>query len=175
MDDGARAEVSERAGGAVVLSDEAPRAQRVWRHRPTEQARETLKMLCHLVWHKKPPEGAHVWSIPTNTDRDFDCVLYDVLAERDTLRAERERVIQALGLPQDIADGADLVMAAREIHQAWQESVEDSGRFETTLRRTLLYLTCICPESDVALPWPGNHYEDCIVREVRELVGNENE
>jgi hypothetical protein len=158
-----------------MASDQAPKAQRAWRHRPTEQVRETLKMLCYLVWHKEPPQGAHVWSIPTDEARDFDCILYDVLAERDALRAERARVIQALGLPQDIADGADLVLAAREIHQAWTAAVEDSGRLDTTLRRTRLYLSCVCPESEVALPWPGKHYEDCIVREVRGLVGDENE
>lgn len=85
------------------MSDEAPRAQRVWRHRPSKQVREILKMLCHL------------------------------LAERDALRAERERVIQALGLPQDIADGHDLVLAAREIHVAWQAAVEENGQLARNL------------------------------------------
>jgi hypothetical protein len=48
-----------------------------WKHRTTEQARDALRRFID----RTPP----IMSIPLDNERDADCILYDVLAERDAL------------------------------------------------------------------------------------------
>lgn len=49
--------------------------------------RDTLSMLCHYVWHKTLRDGEHLWSIPVDQRRDFDCILADAIEELVEKRA----------------------------------------------------------------------------------------
>lgn len=87
--------------GAGVVEDRAeaagePKPRRPTIHRTERQMYDTLSMLCHLVWHKTPPPGAHVWSIPVNEERDFDCILYDAVAELVQLRTATRALVEKL-------------------------------------------------------------------------------
>ena len=64
---------------------------REWKERPIEQLHRTLSMLCNYVWTKQLRAGEHLWTIPVDAERDFDCILHDAIAElkwrRDTMAA----------------------------------------------------------------------------------------
>ena len=55
--------------------------------RSIEQLRATLSMLTHFVWSKQLRPGEHMWSIPVDRERDFDCILSDAI---DELKAWRD-------------------------------------------------------------------------------------
>jgi len=57
------------------------------RQRPIQLLRDTLSTLCHFVWHRETRPGEHLWSIPVDKDRDFDCILSDAIDELEALRA----------------------------------------------------------------------------------------
>ena len=63
--------------------------------RPIKTLHATLSMLCGIVWHKKSKPGEHVWSIPVDQHRDFDCILSDAFAELGWRRAEMGDVDEA--------------------------------------------------------------------------------
>jgi hypothetical protein len=48
--------------------------------------RSTLAMLCHYAWHKNLRPGEHLWSIPVDKERDFDCILSDAIDELEARR-----------------------------------------------------------------------------------------
>jgi hypothetical protein len=52
-----------------------------WRERSEADLQGTLSMLAHLIWHKRSRPGDHVWSIPVDFERDWDCILGDAVAE----------------------------------------------------------------------------------------------
>lgn len=106
--------------GAGVVEDRAeaarePKPRRPTIHRTEQQMYDTLSMLCHLVWHKTPPPGAHVWSIPVNEERDFDCILYDAVAELVQLRAATRALLAKLDALRDMADALGLGEAGWEV------------------------------------------------------------
>ena len=71
--------------------------------------RETLQAhvaaLCEHLWAgaKRDRPGPHLWSIPVNRRRDFDCALMDAF---DELTARRELMAQA-GIPCPEWDGLE--------------------------------------------------------------------
>lgn len=77
--------------------------QRDWKPRSIEQLRAVLSMVCNFVWTKQLRPGEHMWSIPADEDRDFDCILSDAISE---LEDARERLALLGGRvsppPQDI-------------------------------------------------------------------------
>ena len=54
--------------------------------RPIATLNKVLSMLCGTVWHKESKSGEHVWSIPVDPYRDFDCILSDAIAELEWRR-----------------------------------------------------------------------------------------
>ena len=59
------------------------------RQRPIKQLRDTLSMLCDVLWNGgKTKPGQHLWTIPVDHERDFDCILSDAIDELERLRAE---------------------------------------------------------------------------------------
>src|SRR5262245_48563878 len=72
------------------MSEQEARAREV-RSRTTEQAREALQRLIDGVWkHPNKP----CFTIPVNEEQDADCILSDVIDERDTLRANVEALTE---------------------------------------------------------------------------------
>ncbi len=67
---------------ATAATNEVPR-----RFRTEKQLRDTVSMLAHCMWYGKPRPGDHVWSIPVDQERDFDCILSDAIDELVELRA----------------------------------------------------------------------------------------
>ena len=60
------------------------------------QLRETLNKLCGFVWNGKRGLGEHLWTIPVDPDRDFDCILTDAIDELLMLRIENADLRQRL-------------------------------------------------------------------------------
>lgn len=58
-----------------------------WRHRTEEELLDTLSTLCYAIWHKTVPRGKHLWSIPVDRARDFDCIFGDAIRELVARRA----------------------------------------------------------------------------------------
>ncbi len=58
----------------------------IYRQRTEKELRETLSMICHFVWYKRLRVGDHLWSIPVDEERDFDCILSDAITELVELR-----------------------------------------------------------------------------------------
>ena len=59
-----------------------------WRHRTHDEARAALRDFCDVAWgHRTRKDGSsiNIFTIPRDERRDADCILYDVLAERDSL------------------------------------------------------------------------------------------
>ena len=69
-------------------NDETPERlrRRTRRHRTEQQLRDTLSMLAEIVWTGTARPGAHVWSIPPDEERDWDCILHDAVDELLELR-----------------------------------------------------------------------------------------
>ena len=64
-----------------------PAPLRERRQRDEKLLRATLSMLCNYVWTKQLRPGEHMWSIPVDAERDFDCILSDAISELVELRA----------------------------------------------------------------------------------------
>lgn len=56
-------------------------------HRTEKELRGVLSMLCNYIWTKQLRPGEHMWSIPVDQQRDFDCILSDAIDELVELRA----------------------------------------------------------------------------------------
>ena len=64
--------------------------RRQWTPRSIELLRSTLSMLCHF--DRRLRQGEHLWSIPVDTTRDFDCILSDAILELEELRKLQQLV-----------------------------------------------------------------------------------
>jgi hypothetical protein len=52
---------------------------------------DTVSMLCDVMWNGgRTKPGQHVWSIPVDQERDFDCILHDAIVELSDLRKLRD-------------------------------------------------------------------------------------
>lgn len=71
---------TDPVGGSLSVSGEPIR------ERDIALLRKTLSMLCHFVWHKTTRPGEHMWSIPVDRERDFDCILSDAIDELERRR-----------------------------------------------------------------------------------------
>jgi hypothetical protein len=56
------------------------------RRRDEALLRKTVSTLCHFIWHRRTRPGDHLWSIPVDKERDFDCILSDAIDELVELR-----------------------------------------------------------------------------------------
>lgn len=61
-------------------------ALRPYKQRTEAELRRTLSMLCNFIWTRHMRPGEHMWSIPVDRDRDFDCILTDAIDELLELR-----------------------------------------------------------------------------------------
>ena len=66
----------------------------VVRHRTTAEARQALSNFCKGVG-TAGDRSVHIFSIPVDRDRDADCILSDVIAERDALLKTCGELLQA--------------------------------------------------------------------------------
>lgn len=76
---------------APVTPNEVPAraavvAEAPYRHRTIEELQKALRVVCDTIWYGGKPTGDHLWSIPVDQERDFDCILSDGIAELAELR-----------------------------------------------------------------------------------------
>lgn len=57
------------------------------RKRDEQLLRDTISKLCDFVWTGRTKPGTHMWTIPVDQERDFDCILSDAVDELVALRA----------------------------------------------------------------------------------------
>lgn len=81
------------------VAERLPASGKAYRVRPIVLLQSTLSMLCNYVWSKQLRPGEHMWTIPVDEERDFDCIFADAISELAELRANR-----------------DAALAARELH-----------------------------------------------------------
>jgi len=103
-----------------------------------ENLRRILRVVCCTIWDKRVPSGEHLWSIPADPRRDFDCILSDAIEELVTGRvklAEAEATIRTLR--QELATGEeyrDVLKAERDAALAQVEGlmgeIADVARFK---------------------------------------------
>lgn len=74
----------EQATAGTVEDDSTP--SKPERIRSIKQLRDTMSMLTHYVWTKQLRPGEHMWSIPVDKQRDFDCILHDAISELEYWR-----------------------------------------------------------------------------------------
>lgn len=75
------------------------------RVRDEKLLRDTVSMLANFVWTKKLRQGEHMWSIPADQERDFDCILIDAIDELVALRSGRAALtVEVERLQQECAD-----------------------------------------------------------------------
>lgn len=80
-----RAASGEQRGVPGETPEGAPAQD--YKQRDIALLRKTLSMLCHFVWHRQTRPGEHMWSIPVDRERDFDCILSDAIDELEARRA----------------------------------------------------------------------------------------
>jgi hypothetical protein len=90
------------AQGEPRAADRTP-----FRPRSEEELRATLSMLCHFVWHGQTRPGEHMWSIPLDKERDFDCILSDGIGELVATRAALLRLREALETLKEHCESSD--------------------------------------------------------------------
>lgn len=61
------------------------------RRRTTEEARQALSNFCKAVG-TAGDKRVHIFTIPLDEERDADCILSDVITERDLLRQALEEI-----------------------------------------------------------------------------------
>lgn len=64
------------------------------RHRTTADARTALRDFCRAAWGDR--SNIHIFTIPVDEERDADCVLSDVITERDFLASALESALDEL-------------------------------------------------------------------------------
>jgi hypothetical protein len=72
---------------------ETPQSTTV-RHRTTSDARKALGDFCKAAWGDRA--NIHIFTIPVDEERDADCVLSDVITERDFLASALESALGEL-------------------------------------------------------------------------------
>ena len=57
--------------------------------RTKETLHATISVLCHHIWggSDRNRPGPHLWTIPVDRERDFDCILSDAVSELEDRRA----------------------------------------------------------------------------------------
>ncbi len=73
------------------------------KQRDIELLNRTLSMLCNYIWTKDLRPGEHLWSIPVDQERDFDCILRDAIKELAARRAITPRAAREMPTPEQIA------------------------------------------------------------------------
>ena len=54
------------------------------------------------MWHKTLRPGEHLWSVPADKTRDFDCIMSDAISELVYLRAQVEGAAQERARLQEV-------------------------------------------------------------------------
>jgi hypothetical protein len=73
------------------------------RRRDIQTLHDVVALLARTIWDKQVPAGKHLWSIPVDKERDFDCILSDAIDELEWLRAQSAPVVAAPApTPQDL-------------------------------------------------------------------------
>src|SRR5438105_13923311 len=79
------------------MSEQAQRPatpiNRIRRERTEQQLRGVISTLAHFIWNKQTRPGDHIWSIPVDEERDWDCILSDAIDELIELRAQRAVIV----------------------------------------------------------------------------------
>jgi len=68
----------------------------LYKLRTTDEARLALANFCRAMGPASERMRVHIFTIPVDRERDADCILSDVITERDQLRAERDELREAL-------------------------------------------------------------------------------
>lgn len=115
--------IAERLAAPPPARAEAPEgAHREWKPRDEVLLRATVQKLCDFVWHRRASE--HLWTIPVDTERDFDCILHDGIDELVRLRADNARLTQALELERIISASR---LSTREIDVRVIDALTDAN------------------------------------------------
>ncbi len=94
-----------------------------FRHRTHDEARAALRDFCDAAWGnrtRKDGTSITIFTIPKDEERDADCILYDVLRERDVLRETLKALVGQHFQEHDDRDCPDPLWAAayRALHGA---------------------------------------------------------
>ena len=72
--------------------------------RSIETLRSTVSTLCDHIWNGRDRglRGPHLWTIPVDSRRDFDCILMDAIDELDARRAAMRDAgeVRGISLPE---------------------------------------------------------------------------
>lgn len=86
----------------------------------TEQLHHIIGVVARTVWDQKVPAGEHLWTIPADPKRDFDCLLSAAVDELAQWREAAPQLLDAArrlarleALVRPSADDADLSMEYR--------------------------------------------------------------
>ena len=77
---------------AEDVQEMRPRTRLPFIQRDIAELRKMLSTICHFVWHRELRPGEHLWSIPVDNRRDFDCMFSDAFDELERLRAQAPAV-----------------------------------------------------------------------------------
>jgi hypothetical protein len=72
-----------------------------FKHRTHDEARAALRDFCDVAWGnkaRKDGSSINIFTIPKDEERDADCILYDVLRERDVMLEALYRITKARGV-----------------------------------------------------------------------------
>ena len=66
--------------------------------RTNETLRATIRALCEHIWggSSRLRDGPHLWTIPVDHERDFDCILSDATSELEDRREAMKTAGHAL-------------------------------------------------------------------------------
>ena len=110
----------------------ASRDRGVRYRRTAAKLRHTLQILCDMIWNNgQPKQGDHLWSIPVDRVRDFDCIIADGIKE---LEMQREFVQRARKLLERYTSKAYASLPQRERTNLFDESltwIGDINEFES--------------------------------------------
>ena len=106
------------------------------RIRSNTDLHQTLTMICNTIWRGgKPPAGVHVWSIPVDYERDFDCILGDGLAELEARRYAMDKAGLVLGDEwKSLGIVSPWIDVARTMPREYSEE----------MRRAINYVSSVC-------------------------------
>lgn len=95
------------------------------RPRTIDELRQALRTVCEVIWNGgKAVPGQHVWSIPVDKERDFDCILGDGITELEALRGAADALRQQLALQKEFTASAE-----REFIAAKREATRDNDQW----------------------------------------------
>ena len=125
-----------------------------WKHRTTEEAREALRRFID----RKP-----VMTIPVDNERDADCILYDVLEERDALTQKLESATKDAELwrKQASEDHAE-VERLKEDAAHWEKQFGHASEHVDELEAKLTGEKDLCIRAIECSSRIGRAMEDCL-------------